>query len=103
MIDEEYISNFKKCIVLLNTSRGEVLDLKSLLKMIDLGKVKSAALDVLENEKFETLTSEQKQTYESLILNDKVLLTPHVGGWTFESYERINQVLADKISRLEWS
>ena len=97
MVNAAYLQNFNKNITLLNTSRGEILNLKDLLKMMDVGKVRSAALDVLENEKLSTLNDEQKEVFEQLVQSEKVLLTPHVGGWTFESYERINRVLVNKI------
>ncbi len=100
MVNQAYLERFKKPIVLLNTSRGEVVSLSDLLQTIESGKVKAAALDVLENEKLDTLTPAQKETFDRLILSDKVLLTPHVGGWTFESYERINAVLVEKIAAL---
>jgi D-3-phosphoglycerate dehydrogenase / 2-oxoglutarate reductase len=100
LANESFFSKFRKNIVVINTSRGEVLNLRDLLKMIKIGKVTGAALDVLENEKLGQLTDRQEEDFENLIKSEKVLLTPHVGGWTFESYERINQVLADKISRL---
>ena len=100
LANESFFYKFRKNIVVINTSRGEVLNLRDLLKMIKIGKVTGAALDVLENEKLGQLTDRQEEDFENLIKSEKVLLTPHVGGWTFESYERINQVLADKISRL---
>lgn len=100
MVDATYFSKFHKPIVVLNTSRGEILCLKDLLDMIERKRIKSAALDVLENEKLHLMTKAQKEVFERLILFDKVLLTPHVGGWTFESYERINHVLVEKIARL---
>jgi D-3-phosphoglycerate dehydrogenase len=101
LADEDFFSKFQNNIVLLNTSRGEVVNLHDLLKMMDLGKVTMAGLDVLENEKIDRLTNEQKANFERLIKSDNVLLTPHVGGWTYESYERINEVLADKILKLK--
>ena len=101
LADERFLSKFENNIVLLNTSRGEVLNLKDLLKMIDSGKVTAAGLDVLENEKIDHLNNEQKENFERLIKSDNVLLTPHVGGWTYESYERINEVLVDKILKLK--
>jgi D-3-phosphoglycerate dehydrogenase len=97
LADEDFFSKFKNNIVLLNTSRGEVLNLHDLIKMMDLGKVTAAGLDVLENEKIDHLNNDQKVNFERLIKSENVLLTPHVGGWTYESYERINEVLADKI------
>jgi D-3-phosphoglycerate dehydrogenase len=101
LADKDFFSKLKNNIVLLNTSRGEVLNLHDLLKVMDLGKVTVAGLDVLENEKINHLNNEQKANFERLIKSDNVLLTPHVGGWTYESYERINEVLADKILKLE--
>lgn len=101
LADENFFSKFKNNIVLLNTSRGEVLNIQGLLKMMDSGKVTMAGLDVLENEKIDRLNKDQRTNFERLIKSDNVLLTPHVGGWTYESYERINEVLADKILNLK--
>jgi D-3-phosphoglycerate dehydrogenase len=61
------------------------------------GQVRTAALDVLENEKLQTLTAEQTQVFEELAAMENVLFSPHVAGWTVESYERINEVLAAQI------
>ena len=100
MVNYEFLSTFSKPIFLINTSRGEVLPLKDLLRAINEGKVRGAALDVLENEKLDELTNDESQTLTALQKTGKVLFTPHVGGWTFESYEKINLVLVDKIHSL---
>ncbi|MFZ6663862.1 NAD(P)-dependent oxidoreductase [Peijinzhouia sedimentorum] len=100
MVNYEFLSTFSKPIFLINTSRGEVLPLKDLLKAINEGKVRGAALDVLENEKLDELSIEEAETLNALKATGKVLFTPHVGGWTFESYEKINLVLVDKIHSL---
>ncbi|MFC2188872.1 NAD(P)-dependent oxidoreductase [Fulvivirgaceae bacterium LMO-SS25] len=100
MVNYEFLSTFSKPIFLINTSRGEVLPLKDLLKAIIEGKVRGAALDVLENEKLDELSIEEAETLDALKATGKVLFTPHVGGWTFESYEKINLVLVDKIHSL---
>ena len=102
LADKSFFLNFTKKIVVLNTSRGEVLNLKDLVSLLEEGKVRSAALDVLENEKLDLFTDDQKDVFQRLIQMENVLLTPHVGGWTFESYERINQVLVKKISKLSY-
>ena len=99
LVDEAYLSNFKKNIWLINTSRGEIVDLIGLCKALTKGKVLGVALDVLENEKLNTLTPLQQITFQSLVMQDNVLLTPHIAGWTYESYERINQVLIGKIKQ----
>ena len=97
-INEEFLSKFRKDIYLMNTARGEVLPVKALLKLLDSGKVIGAALDVLEKEKFEALTEEQRANFEELFKRRNVVLSPHVGGWTFASYKRINEVLVGKIA-----
>lgn len=97
MVDEPYIDRFKKCFFLLNTSRGEVVPMKSVVYGLKSGKLMGVALDVLECEKLEMLNIEQNRCFEYLIGSDKTLLTPHVGGWSYESYEKISKVLSKKI------
>ena len=97
-INEEFLGKFHKDIYLMNTARGEVLPVKALLKLLDSGKVIGAALDVLEKEKFEARTEEQRANFEELFKRRNVVLSPHVGGWTFASYKRINEVLVGKIA-----
>jgi D-3-phosphoglycerate dehydrogenase len=100
MVNYDYIQNFKKPVWIINTARGEILKLKDLVQLMKEGKVIGAALDVLENEKLSTLTVEQKEALDYLTSSDNVVLTPHVGGWTFESYRKINEVLVEKIKAL---
>ncbi len=97
-INADFLEKFRKNIYLLNTARGEILPIAELLKSIDSGKVKGAALDVLEKEKFDQLTEEQKDNFQNLFERDNVVLSPHVAGWTFASYKRINEVLVGKIA-----
>ncbi|CAM3867167.1 2-hydroxyacid dehydrogenase [Mucilaginibacter galii] len=99
LVNYEYLYHFRKPIFLLNTSRGKVVQTQAVLNAIKQGKILGAGLDVLEVEKFPTL-GEQPWFYE-LKQNDKVLLSPHVGGWTFESYRKISEVMAQKIKNLE--
>ena len=100
MVDKPYLNRFRKDIFLLNTARGKIITLKTLANAIAQGKVRGAALDVLENEQFTQLTDEQQQYLAELSRSERVLFTPHVGGWTYESYEKISQVLAEKIAAL---
>ncbi len=100
-VNDEFIKSFKKNIILLNTARGEILPLKTLIKYLKSGKILAAGLDVLENEKMGKLTQEQNHQLVELFEMDNVLLTPHVGGWTVESYIKISQTLAKKIKDLK--
>jgi D-3-phosphoglycerate dehydrogenase len=92
-----FFKSFKKSIWIINTSRGGVLELKTLINNIEKGKVKGGALDVIENEKFDTFTESQKKDFEYLSKSGKVILTPHIAGWSFDSYKLINKVLFDKL------
>ncbi len=100
IVADEFIASFSKPIYLLNTARGEIVCLSSVLKGLKSGKIIGAALDVLENEKLKTLSDEQEKVFRELTERDDVLLSPHVGGWTFESYVRINEVLTSKLANL---
>ncbi|UII21087.1 NAD(P)-dependent oxidoreductase [Fulvivirga ligni] len=97
MVDYDYINQFAKKIYFINSSRGEVVPLDGVCQHMQEGKIKAAALDVLENEKLKTLTELQRKSFEYLSKSDKTILTPHIAGWSFESYERINKVLVSKI------
>ncbi|MCH8317508.1 MAG: phosphoglycerate dehydrogenase [Bacteroidetes bacterium] len=100
MVNNAYLGSFKRSFWLINTARGEILRSKALVQAIREGKVKGAALDVLENENLEELTEDEKKSFNYLAGSDKVLMTPHTGGLTYESYERINEVLVGKIRAL---
>jgi len=71
-----------------------------LLTALDAGKILGACLDVLEYEKFnfENITSEElPKEWNALIKRENVLLSPHVAGWTKESYLKLSSYLAEKI------
>ena len=97
LINEDLIDNFSKPFYLLNLSRGEIARLNAVVTGLKSGKIKGACLDVLENEKIKNLTTEQQETFDYLCAADNVVLTPHIGGWTHESYRRINEVLVRQI------
>jgi D-3-phosphoglycerate dehydrogenase / 2-oxoglutarate reductase len=100
MVDDKYISRFKKNIFLINTARGKVVKTADLVKNLKSGKVIGAALDVLEYEKlsFEGIdASRLPEDFQYLINSDEVVLSPHIAGWTHESHYKLAKVIADKI------
>ena len=102
LFNYEFLSSFKNLKYIINTARGEVLSLKGLSKILLEGNLSGVALDVLENEKLNTLTTEEQNIYQNLFGHQQTLFSPHVAGWTFESYERINHILAKKISEIKF-
>ncbi|EHQ28247.1 2-hydroxyacid dehydrogenase [Mucilaginibacter paludis] len=98
LFNDEFLFHFRKPIFLINTSRGKVVKTQAVLNGIKEGKILGACLDVLEVEKFPALG--EQQWFAELRQNGKVLLTPHVAGWTFESYRKISEVMAEKLQAL---
>jgi len=98
LVNDEYLFHFKKPIFFINTSRGKTAKVSAVLNAIKQGKILGAGLDVLEVEKFPTLADQQ--WYEELKQSGKVILTPHVAGWTFDSYRKISEVMAGKLAKL---
>lgn len=96
-INSGLIQKMKDGVVLINTSRGGICKTSDVWNSINSGKIKSFATDVLENENPAVWNEEEKALFQSMMSSNQVLITPHVAGWTFESYERIASVLADKI------
>ncbi|MHA4894286.1 2-hydroxyacid dehydrogenase [Pedobacter sp. PWIIR3] len=95
MVNDEYLFHFRKPIFFINTARGEIVDTNAILNGLNQNKIIGAGLDVLQIEKFPALASQS--WFKGLIASQRVLLTPHVGGWTFDSYRKISEVLADKL------
>ena len=100
LVDMKYFERFQKDIILVNTARGEIVPLNDLAAAIEKGKVRGAALDVLENEKLNQFTPQQQQSFNYLKSKANVILTPHIAGWTFESHLKINVALVEKIKDL---
>lgn len=101
--DEGFFQSFRKSIWFVNTARGKHTDTTALANALETGRVRGACLDVLEYEKASLEGLDLKETphaWQRIIASDRVLLTPHVAGWTTESYLRLSSVLADKI--LAW-
>jgi D-3-phosphoglycerate dehydrogenase len=98
LVDEEYLFHFKKPIFFINTSRGKTAKVSAVLNAIKQGKIIGAGLDVLEVEKFPALT--EQVWFDELRQSGKVILSPHVAGWTFDSYRKISEVMAEKLINL---
>ena len=127
MVNTAFFSNFTKDIYLVNTSRGKVVNTEDLVTNLKSGKVLGACLDVLEYESasFERLKGlgmwtnnrgrdinklgawlmkrgfwKYRHPVQYLVKSDNVILTPHIAGWSFESYRKISMILADRIRAL---
>ena len=97
LISTEFINSFKKPILLINSSRGPIAPLEPLLLGLRSGRIKGLALDVLPNEKLSTWSPVEKELFTEIAAYPATIFSPHVAGWTTESYYKINEVLLEKI------
>jgi D-3-phosphoglycerate dehydrogenase len=97
MVDAGFIGRMKDGSVLINSSRGKIVDATAVLDGIKRGKLKGFATDVLENEDFSSLNEVEKKIIEELYASNQAIITPHIAGWSTESYHRIAVVLAGKL------
>ena len=100
LINKHFINNCKKSFFLINTSRGECLKTSDIVDGIKAGKILGACLDVIENESksFEFLNI--NSDFEYLKKSEKVVLSPHIAGWSIESKLKLAQVVLEKIKDL---
>lgn len=105
LIDSTFINEMKNEFYFVNTARGKNVETKYLVEALKSAKVKGACLDVLEYEKasFEkldtsnSLSTRENEDLQYLLDSEKVIVTPHIAGWTHQSKEKLAQVIVDKI------
>ena len=104
MVSESFISRFKKPFYLINTARGTVVDTQALCSALDKGKILGACLDVLsfEGRAFNKVSFDDP-LFKNLSGRENVLLTPHIAGWSEQSWKKMAQILFDKIQLLHLS
>jgi D-3-phosphoglycerate dehydrogenase len=96
-INKSFINAVQNPFYLINTARGTHVDSEALLQGVKQNKIIGAALDVLEFESSSFGLLNNDRIYLDLIQNENILISPHVAGWTVESYFKLSDVLADKI------
>lgn len=105
LLNSDFFNKFKKPFWLINTARGKSLNTKDLVTALQENKILAAALDVLEYEKssFENMFSDKElpDALQYLIQSEKVLLSPHIAGWTIESKRKLAQTIVDKVELLK--
>ncbi|HOD82695.1 MAG: (S)-sulfolactate dehydrogenase [Planctomycetes bacterium ADurb.Bin126] len=88
LIDAAAIARMKKGAFLINTARAELVDQAALAAAIESGHVAGASMDVFRTE---------PPGEDPLVANDRVLATPHVGGFTDESVDRAVEMAVDNL------
>ena len=97
LADEDFFSSLKQKPWLLNTSRGKIVKLASLVHALKNDRIAGAALDVLENERLETYSTQEKEQLNWLLEQSNVIITPHVAGYSHEAFYKMARVLIEKL------
>lgn len=95
--DAKFFSGFQKRPYFVNTGRGQLVDTDALIGALQQDQIKAAALDVLENEQLETYTPEERKQLDVLLADPRVLITPHIAGYSQESYRKLSEVILKKL------
>ncbi|CAN5389452.1 2-hydroxyacid dehydrogenase [soil metagenome] len=99
LVNDDYISRFRKNIYIINTARGKCIKTDDLIKNLKSGKVLGACLDTLEYEEtsFEAIKDLNAHLAGLHEFSNQIILSPHIAGWTKESTVKLAKVLAEKI------
>ena len=97
LFNEQVVGNFQKPIVLMNTSRGNVVDPMAVVHGLKNGRINKACFDVWETEPLSKMNEQQKQVFNALLANENVLFTPHIGGYSKEALFKMSLVIAKKL------
>jgi len=100
MCSAEFMRHMRKPFIVVNTSRGPVVDMPALLQAMQAGKITGACLDVFEQEPLTAMSLEIKNALEQMMQMPNVVVTPHIAGYTFEALYKMSKTLLDKISSL---
>ncbi|MEI6799668.1 MAG: NAD(P)-dependent oxidoreductase [Pseudomonadota bacterium] len=95
--DDIFFNLLQNTPYFLNTSRGDVVDTNALINAIKNKKVKAVGLDVLENEKLETYTTQQHEQLDFLLAQTNVIITPHIAGYSNEAFYKMAKIILEKL------
>jgi D-3-phosphoglycerate dehydrogenase len=97
MANTTFFNSLQNRPYFLNTSRGKVVSNAAVIDAIRDKKISGVALDVLENEKLDSYSADEKQQLEWLLQQSNVIITPHIAGYSHEATYKMAKVLTDKL------
>jgi len=98
MANEVFFSSLRQKPFFITTCRGGVTDTAALINALKNAKIAGAALDVLENEKINSLNASEKENLDFLTAQPNVIITPHIAGYSNEAFVRMPEALLEKLN-----
>ena len=96
---KDFFNALDKKPFIINCSRGGVIDTLALINALKHNKIAGAGLDVLENEKLNTLGYKQKKDFDYLLQQPNVIITPHIAGYSYEAFHKMSFYLIEKLTK----
>ena len=97
MANEDFFKSLEQKPIIINTSRGSVVQTSALIDALKQGAIAGAGLDVLENEKLASYNAEEKAALNYLTQQPNVILTPHIAGYSVEAFYKMSAVILEKL------